>query len=316
MEFLSKNILSTIIYYDILDYPLTAFEIWKYLVNSKNEEANVSRGIKEGHSFWEVMSVLESDDIRKYVDKCQGFYFLKGRQKLAGLRIERNKISEKKFLIIKRVVFWLRFCPFVKMVAVTGTMAMKNAEKSSDLDFLVVLKKGRIFTGRLLVTFLTHILGKRRHGEKITDRVCLNCYLSEKNLKIRTEDFFSASEYSFIIPIFGWSTFKKFQKENEWIRNFKNNWRADALGNLKMIKDSDLSKGVRKWGERFLGWNFLENFLGDWQKNRIAIDPRTKSRGSLIIADDEALVFLPEPQGPVVYEDFQKGLNKLGIELN
>ena len=33
LNFLEKSILATIVYYDIFDYPLTGFEVFKYLIN-------------------------------------------------------------------------------------------------------------------------------------------------------------------------------------------------------------------------------------------------------------------------------------------
>jgi len=155
---LSKNIFQTILYYDILNYPLTSFEVWKYLI------AENSCGLGD------VVEALEKRDIEKYIEEFQGFYFLRGRKELVERRIQNDKNSILKYKIAERVVKWLRFVPFVRMIAVTGTLGMKNCEKDSDIDFFVVLKKGRIFTGRLLVTSLVHILGKRRYGNKIKNK--------------------------------------------------------------------------------------------------------------------------------------------------
>ncbi len=44
---------------------------------------------------------------------------------------------------------------------------------------------------------------------------------------------------------------------------------------------------------------------------RIANDPRTKKAGSMIIANDEMLVFLPEPQSPEVFEKFKERLEEM-----
>ncbi len=42
---------------------------------------------------------------------------------------------------------------------------MKNTEIKSDLDLLIILKHGHIFTGRLLTTLLVHIMGKKIWGK-------------------------------------------------------------------------------------------------------------------------------------------------------
>ena len=290
MDDLSKSILSTIVYYDLLDYPMTSFEIWKYLINEGQK--------KEKRLLLEVIEALESDTIKKGIEEYCGFYFVTGRKDLVIQRMERNKISETKYKIIRIVVFWLKFVPYVRMVAVTGRMAMKNASAKSDLDLLVVLKHGRIFTGRTLVTFFIHILGRRRYGKKITNRVCLNYFITDKSLEIALKDLFSSSEYTFITPMFGWNIFQGFQKKNGWIRKFRAGYQRDELANMKTIHDTQLSRFLRLTGEKLTDFQLLEDWLKKWETRRIARDPRTQKEGSIIIADDESLVFLPEPQGP------------------
>jgi hypothetical protein len=301
---LSQNILSTIIYYDILDYPMTSFEIWKYLIAQNNDKE-----IK----LVDIIEELENEEIKKYVEKYHGFYFLKNRERLVAQRIERNKISQEKFKIINRAVFWLKFTPFLKMIGITGRMAMKNAETKSDLDFLVILKSGKIFTGRLFFTLITQLLGLRRHGRKITNRICLNYFIADESSEIISKDLYSSSEYYFMLPVFGREVFKNFQKRNSWITGYKPNYSLNSADNLKLISDSPMAKIIRKIGEAVFSFNFIEDYLRKWQMERIVNDPRTHQKGSAVMAGDEALVFLPVPQGPEIYEKFQKKIEEMKI---
>jgi len=307
-DILAKHILTTIVYYDVMDYPMTGFEIWKYLTKIDNSET-----FEENNELklLDVLEALDDDTLKKHVTEYRGFYFLRGRQKLVSQRIRRNKIAEKKYKIIRRVVKILRFVPFVRMLAVTGRLAMKNTEEKSDLDLMVVLKHGKIFTGRLLVTLAVHILGKRRHNDRIADRVCLNYFITTKSLEINLKDIYSSSEYSFILPLFGFKIFRKFQMKNRWIRNYKVNYGIDEIANLKMLKDAQLIKFIRKIGEGILKFDFIEKALKSWQINRISKNPKTHQPGSIIIVNDESLIFLPEPQGPIIYEKFKERLSSL-----
>jgi len=200
---ITKNILNTIIYCDILNFPLTSFEVWKYLtVIDEHSMSNWTWTSNVQISLGEIIEALESKELKKHIEEFRGFYFLRGRKTLVEQRIQNDKNSIAKYKIAERVAWWLRFVPFVRMVAVTGTLAMKNPEKNSDIDFLVVLEKGRIWTGRLLVTLAVHLLGKRRHGDKIKNRICLNYFITTGSLEIKRQDLFAANEYSFIYPIF------------------------------------------------------------------------------------------------------------------
>jgi hypothetical protein len=99
--------------------------------------------------------------------------------------------------------------------------------------------------------------------------------------------------------------------KNRWIRNYKVNYDIDEIANLKMLKDVHLIKFIRKIGERILSFDFIEKALKGWQINRISKNPKTHQPGSIIIANDESLIFLPEPQGPIIYEKFKEKLSSL-----
>lgn len=318
-EQLLKNILSTIVYYDNLDYPLTSFEIWKYLIDSDKSKNSESKKI----NLAEIIKTLENKELKKHIEEYQGFYFLKGRKELVEQRIERNKISERKYKIIKKTVFFLRFVPFMRAIAVTGRMAMKNTDRNSDLDLLVILKEGKIFTGRILTTLLVHLLGVRRYRDKIRDRICLNHFMTDKDLETGLHDLFSSSEhspalhlfasseYSFIYPVFGWKVFHKFQKENKWVGEYKINYHTEETKGLKITEDSFFSKNIRKTEEFILKFDFIEKLLKKWQMSRIINDPRTHKPGSFVTASDRELIFLPEPQGLEIENIYKEMMSKL-----
>ena len=308
MNNLAKNVLATVCYYDVLDYPLTSFEVWKYLVKSGGQEEN---DWESDCDLAEVLEKLESGALTNFIEKYQGFYFLKGRRKLAECRVRRGKISTFKVKRLRRAVWFLRFVPFVRMIGITGRLAMRNAQRKSDWDLLVVLKHGKIWTGRTLVTLAVHLMGKRRYGDKIKDRICLNHFITDKSLKIKVRDLFSANEYFFCFPLFGSQEYKRFQIKNRWIKNFKPNYRIAEASNLKLLRDTKLSRFVRKILEMVFDWDFLESWLRKLETKKIENNPKTRQRGSLVDISDEALIFLPCPQGPRVFEKFKKRVSEL-----
>ena len=206
---LDKKILSTVCYYDVFDYPLTSFEIYKHIVEIKSDN---ERREDESISIADVWERMRESGLGRFIERKNGMYFLRGREDLVGQRIERDKISVAKIKKLRKVVYFLRLVPFVRMIAVTGRLAMKNAKMDSDWDVLVAVKGGRIWMGRTLITLVCHCLGKRRHHNKTKDRVCLNYFITADSLEIRNKDLFSANEYFFCIPIFdAGKYFKKFQ---------------------------------------------------------------------------------------------------------
>ena len=86
---LEKAIISVLVYHDLLDYPLTALEIFKYLDKSF---------LKDHPSLFEVQTCLEKSPwLKNILEQKKGFYFIQGREKLAAKRISRRKIADKKW---------------------------------------------------------------------------------------------------------------------------------------------------------------------------------------------------------------------------
>jgi len=302
---LVKQILSTVAYYDVMDYPMTNFEIWKYLVRINNaEKINLI-------SFWEVTMALENEALKKIITEKNGFHFLKGREKLVELRIKRNKISVRKIKKLCPYSRWIALVPFVRGIAASGRLAMKNAEEGSDWDLKIIIKKGKIFTGRFLVTILVHFLGKRRHGKKIKDRVCLNHFIAQGS-EVAMKDIYSAHEYSFLLPLFGSEEISRFQEANAWISDFKVNYFGEQAGNF-ISEPSHTAIFFKKILEAIFSFNGIEYILKKIQTYKIQHNPKTAQKGGAVIYTDEELAFWPnfENQGPKIFSQFQENLEEL-----
>jgi len=301
--------LATIVYYDCLDYPLSAFELWKYMIRTDYYAAEKQSAFS--YNLADVVRELKNNTLGAYIEHRSGFYFLKGRGALVKKRIAGGKISAHKMKRLRSVVKIVRFVPFVRMIGVTGRLAMKNASAKSDWDVLVVCKEGKIWTGRTLVTLVTQLLGKRRYGNHVSDRVCLNYFITDESLEVITKDLFSANEYSFLFPLFGFETFSKFQIRNQWIRTMKPAYALCEIPPLATVDDNRLAAAVRSLGETVLGADAIERFLKKIEKKKIMANPKTAEEGSLIHAHDDALVFLPHPHGPGVFEQFKKKIGEI-----
>lgn len=304
---LKRNILDTICYYDVLNYPLTLFEIWKHLLSSED----LNRTSKNKITLKNVLLSLTESDLKKFVESEDGFYFLKGRNRLVRERIKRSKLSILKIRKMKKIVNLLRISPFVRMILITGKLAMKNAHPKSDWDVLVVLRENRIWIGRTFITLLAHFFGKRRHHDKITNRVCFNYFIATNSLEIRNKDFYSANEYFFCFPLFDAKNyFKRFQLRNHWIKNYKPNYYLSSKENLHTSKDSRLTKFIRILLENLFDHDFLENYLEKIETEKIKKNPKTNNENSFIQVDKNALIFLPYPKGPEIFEKFKNKMQE------
>jgi hypothetical protein len=300
---LSKNILATVAYYDAMDFPLTAFEIWKHLI-AHDRDAKEDQSCRLG----EVVAALAASRRPERIVELDGFYCLAGRESLVADRIRMEKISSGKLRRLRGLSRFIACIPFVHMFGAAGSLSMKHAGAGSDWDVFVVLRSGRIWIGRTLLTGLLHLIGKRRHGDKVNDRVCLNYFVTDDNLKIGMKDLFSAHEYRFLVPLYNFRLFQVFELKNAWIKEYKPNFRLTVLPSLWTADISPRLLGYKTFLERILQFPSLEKRLASWQKGKIARNPKTHLEGSMIEAHDRALIFLPKPRGPQVFERFKKRL--------
>lgn len=299
---LGKNTLATLAYYDAMDFPLTTLEVWKYYM----------RYFEESDTFQPTLPLIEEKlrtlSTEEKVAQRSGFWTLPGREALVEKRIRREKLSAWKLRRMRRLIRVLVHLPFVRMIGATGSLALRHAEKRSDWDMFVVLKQGSIWTGRTVLTLFLHVIGKRRHGRKVQDRACLNYYITDGSLMVKQQDWFSAHEYQSLIAFFDRGMAEQFFLKNSWIKGFRPNFHLPYTQHRLAFEPRERHIRRRLGWERLFSWAPVERRLALWQEQKIARNPKTKLPGSLIIANAEALVFLPKPKGPKVYEAFRSRL--------
>ena len=337
---LEKSIIATICYYDILDYPLTNFEIYKYLVNVSG--LNQNRGSQEHllsanleadapiypSSYPNIINILEdSSELKKIISQKNGFYFLKGRSEIIKKHIWREKIADAKWKKARRIIWLLQIIPFVKMIAISGSLAFGNTHQQSDIDLLIIAKSGRIWICRTFVTFLTSILGVRRHGNNTRDKICLNHYITDESLEIPFKSLYNAQSYFRLVPVAEKQKFifQEFQKANEWMKDYLVFWpefgkRHSGMSlsakNLRKIRKSKILTIFTKFLEIILNGRIGNNFeriLAKYEKARIEKDPLRKKPGGRITVDSAQLEFHPDSPEKRIIQEFNERMEKVGL---
>jgi len=338
MTLLQKSILSTVVYYNTLDYPLTSFEVFKYLINplhiasfyysSKKTLKDFSKTPLEINRFSEItldniIRNLENRELKKFIKEKNGFYFLEGREKNIRIRIKRQKIADQKWGKVRKIIYWLQIIPYLQMVAVNGSLALNNTYEESDLDLFIVVKNKRIWVTRFLITLFVQLIGKRRHKKLTKDRICLNHYVTDKSLEI-FGSLPNAEVHARMIPVLEVKKgiYREFQKANNWIKNYLVFWPKLEIKHSKNLKISSLLRDIAKIFEKCLNskiGDLLEKLLKKIQERTIEKNPLTHKKGGRIIFNNNQLEFHPNsPEGKRLNK-YNKtmiflGQNKLGQE--
>ena len=200
---LDEAILRTMVYADLFDYPLTDVEIHRYLIGCP-----VSASAVEDR-------LTHLDGLQKRVGFISPYWFLNGREQLVQLRQERTAFAKKLWPAARRYGRQIAAIPFVRMVALTGALAMNNATSlHDDIDYLIITQNGRVWLARGLIALLVHVV--QRRGVTL----CPNYILSERNLQIGEPSLFTAHELVQMVPLYGSSLYRLLLNTNAWVADF------------------------------------------------------------------------------------------------
>ncbi len=315
--YLRNSILATIIYYDIFDYPLTLVEAHKYLVNP----GRISR-IDGGIGEIKLSDIKDGLDRLVYpgiINQKNGFYFLNGRSDLYELRIERDKISARKWKKFLWMAKFLALAPYLRGVFASGSMAIDNTTEESDFDILIIIRSGRLYTCRFFLWAISSVLGIRRKKNQTIapDKLCFNHYITDDNLYINHESIFNAQTYINLKPVMTKSDLSdQFYAENLWLNNYAYNFRPQNNFIRRSIKPSSMFLALARISEFIIDsfpGDIVERILKYGQQKRIKRDPIIHESGGRIIFTDQELEFHPHSFEGFVIEKYTTNLKRFGI---
>lgn len=195
-------ILKTIKYADIFSYPLTHTEIYRYLVATPA-------------TIQQVQTALIDLQKQGHISIVNGYVCLSGHEAHIQTRQKRAIKSAQLWQSAYRYARRFHRLPFVRMVAVTGSLAMNNVDERADIDYLIVTRVGRLWLCRLLIILLVKWASWRDH---IT--LCPNFIVSENALKFAPQNLFVARELAQMIPLTGIDVYQRICELNTWTTQF------------------------------------------------------------------------------------------------
>lgn len=213
----------SIYYHNIFDFPLNIHDLVK----------------------WRANDSLEYTDINSFVQKS-GYFYLEGNEGLVYKRLLRERISAKKNALAKRAAKIISLVPTVKLVAVTGSLAMQNSSAESDIDLMIITENGTLWITRLITYGLLKVTGlgiRKPQDTNEKDRLCLNIWLDENNLswKESERNIYTAHEIAQIKPLVNKDKiYERFLWKNKWLLDY---WPYSVK--IKKIKNNQKSSFLK-----------------------------------------------------------------------
>lgn len=316
VDYLHNSILATLVYYDILDFPLTLLEVNKYLINPGRLSKDPILGTI---SLNQIAENLESLVGAGFVGSKNGFYFLTQKDSLYELRIKREKIAAQKWKKFLRIAKWFQAVPYLRAVLASGSLAINNTGHESDFDVLSVVKSGRLYTCRLLLSLVASVFGARRtrYERSAPDKFCFNHYITDGNLNIKHESLFNAQAYVNLKPVLvDEGIFSCFHVENIWLNKYVYNFKPAEEFVLRKVYHSTLLSLIGRAGELILNSSLgdrFENWAKKYQQKRIKDNPVTYESGGRVVFNDNELEFHPHSFEAFAIDKYNKKLKQLGI---
>ena len=295
---LPDAISDTLAFFSLSNYPLTAFEIHKWLYRKDQIKAtNVSERI----SLAEVYEALRQ--MSGFVEEKDGFFFLPGHSRDVAQRLRIYFDNQKKVKRGQLAARLISFFPFWRLAAITNTVAQENSRPTSDIDWLVVVKEGRLWTARFLLTLWLSLFGLRRHGKKVANRICLSFFITENNLNLaplalNDGDIYLTYWPTKIIPLLNaQETLEKFFRANFWVREYLPNFNLDYLSpDHRALSPSPAARFFKQSLEKLLSGragDAAERFLRHLQLTKMSKreEARIKEIESAVVINDQMLKF-------------------------
>ena len=202
--------LRAVTYAALFDYPLTLRQLRDSLDVVADEDTIVR--------WWRTGPLLQAT-----VDYRDGLFFPRGRADLALTRARREAFSRQMLERDRRILSFVSAMPFVRMVALSGSLAHLNAEGVADLDLFVITSANRVWS----VTLTILIVGAaarlaqaalpelRDLGAADGDRAGGSCSPPTRS--------------SISVQSPGWRTYRRFLEANRFVAECYPNFRSAAL---------------------------------------------------------------------------------------
>lgn len=292
---IEKAIIKTLAYFEVFGRPLKLEEIWQFLYRTPASKL-------------QVLIALEKLEKKKQIFKKDQYYCLIDRKLIINKFIQNQNLIKKRWQKVAWVVKILQLAPFIKNISVINSLSFGTSNEDSDIDLLVITKKGRLWTTRALVILLLEIIGQNKNKWYKAGKFCLGFAFDETRLNLGkiAKNFEPHFVYwlANLWPVYNKGIYREFIEVN-LLKKFLPNWQAPTIKNQSQ-KFSWIEKLLSgKFGDRF------EEFLAKIQIKKVWADPKHRAKLGLVEADRSMLKMHPKDQRPEYLKSWQMRLDKI-----
>lgn len=200
LEPLAAQVLGMVLYFDVFRHPLTEPELTRLVrpgdpaAVARACDTLLSRGLLEGEGGWRHRP---------------------GTVRNVARRRSRARHAERVWPWAHRAARFLRSLPWVRGLLVTGSLSKNSAVPDGDVDFLVMVRPGRVWTLKTMLQGL-----RRALPHPARELFCTNYLMATDRLEVDDQNLFTAVELATAVPLAGREACVALLEANDWAREF------------------------------------------------------------------------------------------------
>jgi predicted nucleotidyltransferase len=299
LQSLKNDIINTLVYFDIFNYPLKREEIF-FFIGQRCSENNID-------------SALQLLATEGKVFRLGDFYSLQNDSGVAERRLQGNYRAIQQLSIASRISRVLFHFPYVRGVGISGSLSKNFADEKSDIDFFIITAPNRLWIARSMMHLFkkfTYLFGKQNW-------FCMNYYVDRIGLEIIEKNIYTATEMATILPFEGMFVFHDLYAANDWVQGFLPNYFhkiPQEKGKRKMFLKAFIEKIFNtKFGDKLDDW-LMNVTASRWQKKTRS--QRLNKRGIVMGMDASKHCAKPDPRNfqQKVMDIYHKRTGEMRIE--
>lgn len=208
-----QAILDTLSYRTIFKSMLSFHQLSTYLFSRTPKNSDLLLEIDRPF-FEDRLNTLVK---KKKVKHFRGKYHVNKQKPFSwNIRVKNSKKHLKK---VSSTLGYLAQIKWIKMIAVSGSVAAHSAKKKDDIDIFIVTEKNRLWLTRFFTVLILKALNKYRTDEDFDGKVCPNIFVADQSLAwpLKKRNEYTAHEILLLHPILNRdNTYFDFIKANKW----------------------------------------------------------------------------------------------------
>lgn len=228
-----SSVIKTLLYASLFDAGVRLVDLERFLIGATVFSPNA---LKKSISFLVA---------KKTIHAQSGWIYVGKKDRVKSL-IQKWQWSKQKKSLLFSYLPWVVWIPTISGIAITGSVAVGNAQVGEDIDLMIVTKTGFLWATRLLVEGIFYLRGclRTRGMKKVRNKLCLNLWLDESALSFSQHSLYIAREMAQAVWVVDRHAVRRTMfASNSWARQFIASTYAQ-MSKVKRRQDSELNSGL------------------------------------------------------------------------